>query len=691
MRLYAVRIVIAGLFMLASWNSRAQFEYISPQPGTSFHNPSTNILLRNAHQLDYNSLQKKNLFKIKGSVSGNHVAEPKLINDGTEISLQPVVPFTEGETVTVTIGDDIRTTNGIHVTGTSFTFEIHPKRTPEIQQQLNDALRQIHEEEFGPAATSETRDGNAGLPDFNLLTNTTTSPGDVFFHNFNLFGDKDSHYCIIKNNGDSVYGKFDTVVFNNFSLNHNGYMTAYNKVDSTFVVLDSSYNQVKEVQMGNGYKADVHEFQMYNDKIFMLSYDAQIFDMSIYNPNYPTNATVIGCVIQELDPNYNVIFQWRSWDHFQVTDATHISFFNLVQDYVHANALEFDNDGNLLLSCRHMDEITKINLNTGAIIWRLGGKNNQFNFLNDPDKFSYQHDVRRIANGHITLFDNGNFHSPARSYAKEYSLDEINKTATLAWSYSRTVAAGNVYSNAMGSVQRLSNGNTFICWGLTSNISFPSITEVDPNNNVVWELQLLNTSAIYRAQRHEWDPCARPTPKLIKIKGITATSAKVSWATATNASSYNLEYKKLSATTWTDVNTMKLNKKLTGLSASTKYQVRIRAVCDQLNGTSSAWSTKQFITLPQKPITAADDSISSFELYPNPNDGHVYLYLDLNDDEAITLNIYDMSGRLVYSASHLLNTGEQTLSLNLQDLPAGLYFADIKTIAEQVVRKLVIE
>ncbi|GIT32243.1 MAG: hypothetical protein Ct9H300mP2_3220 [Candidatus Neomarinimicrobiota bacterium] len=44
-----------------------------------------------------------------------------------------------------------------------------------------------------------------------------------------------------------------------------------------------------------------------------------------------------------------------------------------VIDYVHANAIELDNDGNILLSCRHMDEITKINHQTGEIIWRLGG------------------------------------------------------------------------------------------------------------------------------------------------------------------------------------------------------------------------------------------------------------------------------------------------------------------------------
>lgn len=78
-------------------------------------------------------------------------------------------------------------------------------------------------------------------------------------------------------------------------------------------------------------------------------------------------------IIQELDQSKNVVFQWRSWDHFRITDATHEDLTAALVDYVHANALEVDNDGNILLSSRHLDEITKIDRQTGNIIWRLDG------------------------------------------------------------------------------------------------------------------------------------------------------------------------------------------------------------------------------------------------------------------------------------------------------------------------------
>ena len=101
-----------------------------------------------------------------------------------------------------------------------------------------------------------------------------------------------------------------------------------------------------------------------------------------------------------------------------------------------------------------MDEITKINRQTGEIIWRWGGlksRNNQFQFINDQRTFSHQHDIRRLENGNVTLYDNGNLHSPRYSRAVEYQLDETNKIATLVWDYKHEDA---IYNSAQGNVDR---------------------------------------------------------------------------------------------------------------------------------------------------------------------------------------------------------------------------------------------
>jgi len=99
--------------------------------------------------------------------------------------------------------------------------------------------------------------------------------------------------------------------------------------------------------------------------------------------------------------------------------------------------------------CKNLDEITKVDHNTGNIIWRLGGKNNQFTFANDNLGFSRQHDIRRFSNGDISLFDNGEYHPVQVSSAVEYKLDEVNKSANLV----RRIYHNNIYTVTEGSVE----------------------------------------------------------------------------------------------------------------------------------------------------------------------------------------------------------------------------------------------
>ena len=145
---------------------------------------------------------------------------------------------------------------------------------------------------------------------------------------------------------------------------------------------------------------------------------------------------------------------------------------------------------------------------TGDIIWRWGGKHNEFTLVNDSLGFSHQHAIRRLENGDITMFDNGNFHTPPFSRAVEYRLDEAGRTATLVWQFRN---APDVYGPAMGYVQRLSGGNTLIGWGATS----PAVTEVAPDGSKVFELSFDSGVFSYRAYRFEWRPESVATPRTI--------------------------------------------------------------------------------------------------------------------------------------------------------------------------------
>ncbi len=234
-----------------------------------------------------------------------------------------------------------------------------------------------------------------------------------------------------------------------------------------------------------------------------MSYDPQIVRMDTIVQGGDSAAYVFGLVVQELDELKNVIFQWRSWDHFAITDAT--DDIDLTQhsiDYVHGNAIEVDYDGNLLISCRNMDEITKIDRQTGDIIWRLGGleaKNNQFQFINDPITFSHQHDVRRLPNGNITLFDNGNLHAPPITRSLEYRIDEENRIAELEWKYNNEPPT---YAPTMGSTRRLANNNTIIGWG--HHFDSRKVSEITPDGTTALEVIFPDSLVNYRAFKFPW-------------------------------------------------------------------------------------------------------------------------------------------------------------------------------------------
>ena len=105
-----------------------------------------------------------------------------------------------------------------------------------------------------------------------------------------------------------------------------------------------------------------------------MAYDTETVDISHIVQGGNPAVRVVGLIIQELDADKNVVFQWRSWDYFAITDATHENLDAADIHECHGNALEIENDNTILLSSRHLDEITKIDPATGNIDWRLAAK-----------------------------------------------------------------------------------------------------------------------------------------------------------------------------------------------------------------------------------------------------------------------------------------------------------------------------
>ncbi len=483
-----MKILILFTFVFFISDLQAKIVYVDPVQGAKYVSIKNNIIIGFDEIIDESDLST--LIKVTGSLSGIHQGVTILTSDKKKIIFKPNRLFAFGETVEVKF---IRLkTSRTSSNNLKYTFKTQIRK-------LNWDSRQSFNNETENSFYEENTVISDSLkpPVLTVNISDNPTPGNLYLSNFPFILIPNTPHLLVTDNS-GAYSYFRRLTYFwalDYKRQPNG-MLSYGTNDK-FYTEDPQHNIIDSFECGNGYVTDHHEFVLTeNGHSFLMSYDPQPIDMSQIVPGGNPNATVLGLIIQELDENKNVVFQWRSWDHIAITDAVHENLTAATVDYVHGNAIELDNDGNLLISSRHLSEITKINRTTGNIIWRLGGIHNQFTFINDPIGFSYQHHIRRIANGNITLFDNGNFHPTPFSRAVEYSLDEINKTATLVWQYRHFP---DIYGFAMGSAQRLKNGNTLISWGSAN----PTMTEVTPSGDIALQMTLPPNIYTYRTFKDE--------------------------------------------------------------------------------------------------------------------------------------------------------------------------------------------
>ncbi|MCS6917515.1 MAG: arylsulfotransferase family protein [Chitinophagales bacterium] len=512
------QMVLTGVaFWLASLSALAQYEYVYPKNGSRNEMPQTSIILRHGDPIAQASVSAQHV-RLKGNKSGEVPARVVLSTDGVTLCITPVRPFAWNDTVHVSIRKGFRTVYGELLPDTAFSFHVRRQMTAEEEKILDEYLSRYddggylrddpdRQSTYVPAPAEAGTRGTK-LPYVIIFTNTNPAPGYVFFNRNSgsmVIASEQRGYGIIDSNGDSVFHAKSDKDGANFQPNKNGMYTLYrlNKgVDTTVLVMDANFNILYDVPCKNGLRASQHEhlFMPDGSKWFTV-YDWQPgWDLSIYGGN-PSSIVNVSW-IQKLDANNNVTFQWRSDQHFFITDAT-TDIFNTIgsstYDPWHINSIFIDNDNNIIAGFRNMDRIVKIKASNGSIIWHWGGKGSTYSDIqnvNDPDGgFSHQHHVQRLPNGNILLFDNGNLHTPPISKPKEYVLDETNLKATCIWFFQHPLVNGfNMYTKNQGSVMRLANGNTFIGYGLPNVQGLPNAVEIDANKNVVWSFRFKDST-----------------------------------------------------------------------------------------------------------------------------------------------------------------------------------------------------
>lgn len=332
------------------------------------------------------------------------------------------------------------------------------------------------------------------------------------------------HFILDKKGAVVYFKKFPLDISpGDFKLHRNGMFSYYYK--NKFLIMDSTFTIVDSVCIKNGFKEDGHDLQILaNGHYVLLGIEEKKVDVSTQGHFLKKNvkgskaATVRYGIVQEQDKNKTVIFEWHSSNHYDISHIDSLYLNDTTKINIpHINSVEMDVDSNYIISCRNFNEITKINRKTGSIIWRLGGKQNAFQFTNDTNKFYAQHAVRLISKGHLSLYDNGYENPLHPSSAKEYEIDENSLKAKLIWSFTNNPKS---FSTGIGNVKRLQNGSTLINYGLSFNDN-TMFNVVSKEGKKIFEITFSDTLRAYRAFNYLQLPWKIKQPKVVcvKIKG----------------------------------------------------------------------------------------------------------------------------------------------------------------------------
>jgi len=494
---------------------QAGYLYLSPVPGAAYVSSQTRYILVRFGRVAPSQVANltTDFIIVTGARSGPQPGTVHVANDGKTVIFEMGKDFATNELVTVNLNP--RTTPA--ATGTVKPFEYRfsvtapmPDGLPEVVgasqpdvklRNLSDnrgSWRQLNPSRrgsFGPAVVMPNGVSVPGdFPKVVITANTNPSPGYLFLET-GLDG-VPPYTMMLDNNGLPVWYRRGRMY--DFKIQRNGMITWALSDDTGFPAFDQNFKYLKTFLATNGYSTDGHDLKVQPDgSYYMIGYRVNPVDLSHYVAGGSPEALERETVVQGFTAAGELILQWRAWDNYDVRDS------KVSANFAHMNGLDIDDDGNILVSARHLSEVTKINRDSGEVMWRLGGAHSTFRFVNDPlNGTSFQHNISALGKGRYLIFDNGDFHSPPVSRAVEYQLDLTNLTATMVWEFRDTP---DKYADWLGSAQRLPEGSTLIDFVLPN---YPKAIEVDTNGIKRFELSLLPGANCYRVFRFPWNGMA---------------------------------------------------------------------------------------------------------------------------------------------------------------------------------------
>jgi hypothetical protein len=256
-----------------------------------------------------------------------------------------------------------------------------------------------------------------------------------------------------------------------------------------------------------GASVDGHDLQLLPGGGYLVGGHFQQSGVDLSPYGGPTNADVLNAELQEIGPQGNLLWDWKSQNHIARSETGRWWPYIIGRptengyDVPHWNSIEPRGNA-VIASFRQVDAVYKINKATGNIVWKLGGSTTprSLTVLGDPRSYPLggQHDARMLPDGTLSIFDNRTYLTNGQPRVVQYSIDQVARTATLV----RSITDPDIpLSYCCGSARQLPNQDWLVNWGRASKIaqSGGSIGGYTPDGQRTFLLTFQSTFS-YRAQ-----------------------------------------------------------------------------------------------------------------------------------------------------------------------------------------------
>ncbi|KAJ5732986.1 hypothetical protein N7533_013433 [Penicillium manginii] len=277
------------------------------------------------------------------------------------------------------------------------------------------------------------------------------------------------------------------------------------------VIMGNDYELEREVGAADDLNAfDMHEFKILDGGKTALACTTKPQQINLADFDRPEEESwvVVGGFVEIDIENSEILFEWDSYDKLSLTESVKFIADDEVLnepgwDYVHINSVDKNSDGDYIISMRFTNTIYLVSGKDGEIMWRLGGKESDFE---QDFSFTRQHDVKFVKTNnthHVISFMNNaadELHTEGEITSALFVELDISSSPMTATVMNRMNHPDGNFTRFGGNIQQLSNGNIFVGWNEKGYMS-----EYGPDGDLIMSARFSSDRyASYRSYKFDW-------------------------------------------------------------------------------------------------------------------------------------------------------------------------------------------